>query len=83
MEFLALLIGAGVVVASPLVPGLRPVAKGAVAGGLLVADKTKAAVAITSEHWMDLVAEAQVERAAEAEARASTVETITIPLGDE
>ena len=64
MEFLALLIGAGVVAASPLVPGLRPVAKGAVAGSLLVADKTKAVVAIAGEHWMDLIAEAQVERAA-------------------
>ena len=83
MEFLALLIGAGVVAASPLVPGLRPVAKGAVAGSLLVVDKTKEVVAIAGEQWMDLIAEAQVERAAEAEARASTIETITIPLGDE
>ena len=79
MEFLALLIGAGLVVASPLVPGLRPVAKSVVAGGLAVTDKTKSAVALAGEHWMDLVAEAQVERTAEAEARAATVETIDIP----
>ncbi|NJN82293.1 MAG: DUF5132 domain-containing protein, partial [Caldilineaceae bacterium] len=71
MEFLALLIGAGVVAVSPLVPTLRPVAKAAIAGGLVAADKTKSVGAVASEHWMDLIAEAQVERAAEAEARAS------------
>ena len=43
----------------------------------------KTAAAAASEQWMDLVAEAQAERAAEAEARAGTVETISIPLPKE
>ncbi|MDH3674543.1 MAG: DUF5132 domain-containing protein [Anaerolineae bacterium] len=77
---LAAIVGAGVVAASPFVPALRPVAKTIVATGLTVTDKAKTAVAITGEHWLDIVAEAQVEREAEAEARANAVETITIPL---
>jgi len=80
MEVFAALFGVGVVAVSPFVPALRPVAKAVVAGGLAVTDKAKTAVAITGEHWLDIVAEAQVERAAEAQARANAVETITIPL---
>ncbi len=83
MEFLALLAGAAIVVASPLVPGLRPTAKKVVAGGIAVVDATKTAVAVAGENWMDLVAEAKAERAAEAEARASAVETIEITLPEE
>lgn len=83
MEVLAALLGIGVVAVSPLVPGLRPVAKSVIAGGLVVSDALKTNAAIAGEHWMDLVAEAKAERAAEAEARANIVETITIPLTDD
>lgn len=83
MEILAALIGIGVVAAAPLVPGLRPVAKSVIAGGLVLTDVVKTNAAIAGEHWMDIVAEAKAERAAEAEARASVVETITIPLSDD
>lgn len=83
MEFLAVLAGAAIVAASPLVPGLRPAAKKVVAGGIAVVDATKTVVAIAGENWMDLVAEAKAERAAEAEARAAAVETIEITLPEE
>jgi hypothetical protein len=83
MEILAALLGLGVVAVSPLVPGLRPVAKSVIAGGLVVTDVVKTNAAIAGEHWMDLVAEAKAERAAEAEARANIVETITIPLDED
>jgi len=83
MEILAALVGLGVVAAAPLVPALRPVAKSVIIGGLILTEKTKTGLAIASEQWMDIVAEAQAERAAEAEARANTVETITIPLSED
>ena len=83
MEFLAVLAGAAIVAASPLVPGLRPLAKKVVAGGVAVVDATRTAAAVAGENWMDLVAEAKAERAAEAEARAAAVETIEITLPDE
>jgi hypothetical protein len=83
MEVVALLVGVGVVALSPVIPALRPAAKAAVAGGIAVADKTKEMVAVTGENWMDLVAEAQAERAAEAAARENVTETITIPLPED
>ena len=83
MEILAALFGVGVVAVSPLVPGLRPVAKSVIAGGMVVTDAVKTNLAMAGETWMDLVAEAQAERAAEAEARANVVETITIPLSED
>lgn len=83
MEFLAVLAGVVVVAASPLVPGLRPTAKKFVAGGVAVVDKTKTVAAVAGEQWMDLVAEAKAERAAEAEARAAAVETIEITIPEE
>lgn len=83
MEFLAILAGAAVVAASPLVPALRPTAKKVVAGGLAVFEVTRQAVAVAGENWMDLVAEAKAEREAEAEARAAAVETIEITLPEE
>lgn len=83
MEFLAVLAGVAVVAASPLVPGLRPTAKKVIAGGLAVVEATKTAAAVAGENWMDLVAEAKAERAAEAEARANAVETIEINLPEE
>lgn len=83
MEFLAILAGIGVVAAAPLVPALRPTAKKVVAGGLVVADRTRAIVAVAGEQWADLVAEAKAERDAEAEARAAAVETIEITIPEE
>lgn len=78
MEVFAVLAGVAIVAVSPLFPALRPAAKKVVAGGLIVVDKTRTAAAIAGEQWMDLVAEAKAERAAEAEARANAVETIEI-----
>ena len=79
MEVIAIVVGLGVIAVSPFVPGLRPAAKSVIAGGLAVAASTASAAAIAGEQWKDLVAEAQAERSAVAEAKASVVETITIP----
>lgn len=79
MEVLAILVGLGVVAVSPFVPGLRPAAKSVVAGGIAVAASVATAAAVAGEQWKDLVAEAQAERDAVAEAKANVVETITIP----
>lgn len=79
MEVLAIALGLGLVVASPFIPGLRPVAKSLVAGGLAVAASTKTAVTVAGEQWMDMVAEAKAERSADEKAKAEVVETITIP----
>ncbi len=62
MEALAVVVGLGLVAVSPFVPGLRPVAKKLVVGGLVVAAVTKNAITATGEQWMDLVAEARAER---------------------
>lgn len=80
MEVLAIAIGVGLVAVSPFVPGLRPVAKSLVAGGLAVAAGTKAAVSTVGEQWADVVAEAKAERSAEEQAKAAVAETITIPM---
>ncbi len=79
MEFLAAVVGLGVVAVSPFVPGLRPIAKTVIAGGMAVASTAATAVAVAGEQWKDLVAEAQAERSAAAEAKAEEIETITIP----
>ncbi len=79
MEVLAIILGLGAVAVSPFVPGLRPVAKTVVAGGIAVGATLATAVAVAGEQWKDLVAEAQAERAAVAEAKANVTETITIP----
>jgi hypothetical protein len=78
MEVLAIVIGLGAVAVSPFVPGLRPAAKTVIAGGLAVAATAATAVAVAGEQWKDLVAEAQAEREAVAEAKANMVETISI-----
>ncbi len=83
MEFLAVIAGAAIVAASPLVPQLRPTAKKVVAGGLAVFEATKTVAAVAGENWMDLLAEAKAERTAEAEARAAAVETIEINVPEE
>lgn len=82
MEWVALVLGAGVVAMTPIIPALRPVAKAAVAGGLVVADKATSAFAYTYEHWADLVSEAKAERQAEIAARDSVAETITINMSE-
>jgi hypothetical protein len=60
-ELLVLLLGAGVVLALPLVPALRPVVKSAVKGGLVVVGTTKAAAATASHQWREIVHEAHDE----------------------
>ena len=62
MEVVAIAVGLGLVAVSPFVPGLRPVAKSLVAGGLAVATATKSAATVAGEQWGDLVAEARAER---------------------
>jgi hypothetical protein len=60
-ELLVLLLGAGVVLALPLVPALRPVVKSAVKGGLVVVGTTRAAAEAASHHWKEIVHEASDE----------------------
>jgi hypothetical protein len=66
-ELLVILIGAGVVVLSPLVPGLRPAVKAAVRGGLVMVGATKEAAAVVSRQWRDVVHQAAEETKAGAE----------------
>ncbi len=80
MEVVAIAVGLGLVAVAPFVPGLRPVAKSLVAGGLAVAAATKSAATVAGEQWGDLVAEARAEREAEEKAKAAVAETITIPM---
>ena len=56
MELLGGLIGAGLLAASPLVPGLRPIAKAVVKSGMAVADATVAVAAAVTHQVGDLVA---------------------------
>ena len=59
---LTVLIDAGALVLSPLLgPGLRPVAKSAVKGGLAMAAATKGAAAVTGEQLQDVVTKAGAE----------------------
>ena len=85
MEILALIVGAGVAVvaSSPLLPGLRPVAKALVVGGLAVADMAKTTVAAARSSGRTWSPKRRPSENAEAAARAGTVETINIPLPKE
>lgn len=70
------LIGAAAVVLAPIVipavlAGMRPLAKAAVKGGVIVFDKTREIIAETGEQMSDLVAEARAELAASAAASAA------------
>ncbi len=81
MEALAALLGIGLAAAAPFVPGLRPVAKAVVKGGLAVAGATASATATIVEEVSDLAAhlrsghgdqpEAAVSAAAAAETAAA------------
>jgi len=81
-EAFAVVLGLGAVAVAPFVPGLRPIARKVVAGGLGAADAVSSAAAVAGEHWQDLVAGARAERAAAAAARDTAAElhaeTITI-----
>ena len=83
-EILAIVIGfiLGVIVLSPFVPGLRPIAKTVVVAFIAALATVASGVAVALEHWKDLIAEARAERnaAAEAAAEADEAETITISL---
>ena len=73
-EALAVTLGLGAIAVSPFIPGVRPVARKAIASGLAAAwDAVTRAAAVAGEHWKDLVAEARAEREAAA-AKADRVE---------
>jgi hypothetical protein len=70
------LIGAAAVILAPIVvpavlAGMRPLAKAAIKGGVLVFDKTREVFAEAEEQMSDLVAEARAELAASAAASAA------------
>jgi predicted flap endonuclease-1-like 5' DNA nuclease len=80
MEALAALFGLGVAAAAPFVPGLRPIAKAVVKGGMAVADATVTVAVVVAEEVGDLAAHLREGRAGgasaeEAAAVASAVET--------
>lgn len=56
MELIGGLIGAGLVAVAPMVPGLRPVAKALVKGGMAVAGVTVAVAAAVTEQVSDIMA---------------------------
>ncbi|MDY7015321.1 MAG: DUF5132 domain-containing protein [Cyanobacteriota bacterium] len=65
-------IGIGAVILVPaLVPLVKPLAKATIKGGVSLYEKTKGAIAETSEALGDLVAEAKAEVAAEQIQKAS------------
>ncbi len=64
-ELFVYLVGAGVVLAAPLVPGLRPVIKSVVKGGLVAAEATRNAAVLLGETWRDIVKQANDEFQAE------------------
>lgn len=74
----SILLGAAAVILAPvvvpaLVAGMRPLAKAAIKGGVMVYDKTRELVAEAGEQMSDLVAEARSELAASAAAPAAAV----------
>jgi Protein of unknown function (DUF5132) len=80
-EALAVTLGLGAIAVSPFIPGVRPVARKAIASGLAAADAVTRAAAVAGEHWKDLVAEARAEReAAAAEADRVEVDAETIVI---
>jgi hypothetical protein len=64
-EMLVYLVGAGVVLLSPIVPGLRPLVKTAIKGGLKAADATRGAAALVGQTWHEVVTQASDEYRAE------------------
>lgn len=65
MELIGGLIGAGLVAVAPMVPGLRPVAKALVKGGMAVAGVTVAVAAVVTEQVSDLMAHARTQTESE------------------
>lgn len=87
MEALAALLGLGVAAAAPFVPGLRPIAKAVVKGGMAVADATVTVAVVVAEEVGDLAAHLRESRAGgagaeEAAAVASASETAAAPAAD-
>lgn len=70
MEFLAALLGAGIVAASPFVPVLRPVAKAAVKGGLAVSEAAVGAATIVGQQVDSVVSKAKANAEGESAAGA-------------
>lgn len=80
MEALAALFGLGVAAAAPFVPGLRPIAKAVVKGGMAVAEATVTVAVVVAEEVGDLATHLRESRAGgagaeEAAAVASAIET--------
>jgi hypothetical protein len=71
-HMLAVLIGAGAVLLMPLVPGLRPLVKTVVKGGLVAAETTKVAAAVVGQTWRDVVHQASDEVATDTVAEAAS-----------
>ena len=61
MEFLGLLIGAGIVAVSPLVPALRPAAKAVIKGGMALTEMSKGAAASVAAQWVEIVSDTDAE----------------------
>jgi hypothetical protein len=81
MEVLGIIIGIGVIAIAPTVPVLRDAAKTVAKGGIVIAEKSKEVLSVTSEHWADLIAEAQAEREA-AQDRAAAAEAVDVTVSE-
>lgn len=77
MEVIGAIVGAGLLAVSPLVPGLRPVAKAFVKGGLAVAGASVAVAAAATHQVSDLVAKV---RPAEADETLAGEEAVMDPI---
>jgi predicted flap endonuclease-1-like 5' DNA nuclease len=72
-ELLAILIGAFAVLASPLVPAFRPVAKAAVKGSLVLTDAVAGVAAVASHQWSQVIPNASQKNMAAAVPAVMTV----------
>lgn len=77
MEALGILIGAGLAALSPLIPGLRPVTKAVIKGGMAVADAATGIAVATAAGWSGLTQEVTADRAADATATDATATDAT------
>jgi hypothetical protein len=82
-EMLVYLVGAGVVLAAPLVPGLRPVIKSVVKGGLVAAEATRGAAILVGQTWRDIVQQATEEFEAESRSGMTVSSTSRVVIDDD
>jgi predicted flap endonuclease-1-like 5' DNA nuclease len=64
MEALGILIGAGLAALSPLIPGLRPVTKAVIKGGMALADAATGIATAAAAGWSGLATEVSTDRTA-------------------